>query len=114
MCWEGLDPPDPHGTGRRHRIRGPRTASPSVRETGSAYVEARLPLAQRWEGQVASRAVADDFGGSTVPFASLRWIPHETIAVRAAVSRSGSPPEPAAFRPETQRPPMCGIANALR
>lgn len=87
--WEDLsDRPDPRAE-RGDVIDFKSTAARGARETGSAYVEARLPLAQRWEGQVAFRADhADDFGGSTVPFASLRWIPHETIAVRAAVGRS--------------------------
>ncbi len=87
--WEDLgDRPDPRAV-RGDVIDVKSTAARGARETGSAYVEARLPLARQWEGQVALRAdQANDFGDSVVPYASLRWIPHETFALRAAYGRS--------------------------
>lgn len=87
--WEDLsDRPDPRAD-RGEVIDFKSTAARGARETGSIFAEARLPLAHRWEGQVAVRFDhADDFGDSAVPYASLRWIPHETFALRAAYGRS--------------------------
>ncbi|GAB1489276.1 TonB-dependent receptor [Opitutaceae bacterium] len=87
--WEDLaDRPDPRAE-QGNVIDFKSTSSRGDRETGSAFVEVRLPLAHRWEGQVALRADhTDDYGDSAVPFASLRWVPHETLAVRAAYGQS--------------------------